>query len=218
MAYDHEYMSHVGGTAPSPRFYSYNTSDPRGSVLGAGYFNEEYVRLKVKDIVIINNGDEAYTVRVTAVSKDSVTVTKTSLLDREYTFHYLPTPTNYNLNDDGVTYTQATGMTIITSREFEMSGNNLIYTGVGGTFLFNGSTDMSSNKVADITVAMDINDVITEQKIVRSFTSANKRGSASSTGIFDLATNDVIKVMMKGDGTTGVVAQVFSMNLTFLEV
>ena len=103
MAYDFEYLSHVGGTAPSPRFYSYNTEDPRGTVLGVGYFNSEYLKFKVKDIIIINNGDEAYTVRVTAVSINSVTVIKTSLLDREYTFHYLPTPTTYTLNDDGVT-------------------------------------------------------------------------------------------------------------------
>jgi hypothetical protein len=218
MAYDFEYLSHVGGTAPSPRFYSYNTEDPRGTVLGVGYFNSEYLKFKVKDIIIINNGDEAYTVRVTAVSINSVTVIKTSLLDREYTFHYLPTPTTYTLNDDGVTYTQVTGMTIITSREFNMSGNNLVYTGVGGKFLFNGAADMSSNKNADIETTLFVNDVASSQSITRSFTSANKRGSTADTGIFDLATNDVIKVMMKGDGTTGTQPHIYAMNLTFLEV
>jgi hypothetical protein len=94
----------------------------------------------------------------------------------------------------------------------------LTYTGVGGLFQFIGSVDMSSQKVADVTIALFINDVISPQSIVRSFTSANKRGSASSNGIFEINTGDEFKVMMKGDGTTSLVVDIFSVNLTFMEV
>jgi hypothetical protein len=219
MAYDYEYMSHVGGTAPSPRFYSYNTSDPRGSVLGAGYFNEEYVRLKVKDIIIINNGDEAYTVRVTSVSKDSVTVIKTSLLDREFAEYHITSTQNVNLNDDGVTYTQVPNMVSTLNREFSVDGGELTYDGVGGTFLFNGTARMSSNKVADVTIALSLNDAIqADQSQVVSFTSANKQRGAAETAKFQLTSGDTMKVMLKGDGSTGTVATVYQLDLTFLEV
>ena len=216
--FDNESFSHVGGSSPAPRLYTYETTEPRTTVLAAGYFNQAYTKLQVKDLIIVNNSVEVYTCKVTAVSKNSVTVVKTSFLDREYAHYYLGTETILALNDDGVTYTEVPNMALGLERDFELDGNTLVYTGVGGTFLFNGSVDMSSQKVADITISLAINGVISPQSIVRSFTSANKRGSAASNGIFTINSGDEFTVMMKGDGTTSLVVDIFSMNLTFVEM
>lgn len=216
--FDNESFSHVGGSSPAPRIYTYETTDDRTVVLGAGYFNEAYTKLQVKDLIIVNNSIEVYTAKVTAVSKNSVVVAKTSFLDREYAYYYLSTETVLSLNDDGVTYTEVPNMAIGPVRDFTLANNTLTYTGVGGLFQFVGSVDMSSQKVADVTIALSINDVISPQSIVRSFTSANKRGSASSNGIFQINPGDEFHVMMKGDGTTSLVVDIFSMNLTFMEV
>jgi len=216
--FDNESFSHVGGSSPAPRIYTYETTEDRTIVLATGYFNQAYTKLQVKDLIIVNNSIEVYTCKVTAVSKNSVTVAKTSFLDREYAYYYLASETVLPLNDDGITYTEVPGMALGSARDFELASNTLTYTGVGGLFQFVGSVDMSSQKVADVTIALSINDVISPQSIVRSFTSANKRGSASSNGIFQINTGDEFKVMMKGDGTTSLVVDIFSMNLTFLEV
>lgn len=216
--FDNESFSHVGGSSPAPRIYTYETTDGRTVVLAAGYFNEAYTKLQVKDLIIVNNSTEVYTAKVTAVSKNSVVVAKTSFLDREYAYYYLSTETVLPLNNDGTTYTEVPSMAIGPVRDFTLADNTLTYTGVGGLFQFIGSVDMSSQKVADVTIALSINDVISPQSIVRSFTSANKRGSASSNGIFQINTGDEFHVMMKGDGTTSLVVDIFSVNLTFMEV
>ena len=216
--FDNESFSHVGGSSPAPRIYTYETLDGRTVVLAAGYFNEAYTKLQVKDLIIVNNSTEVYTAKVTAVSKNSVVVAKTSFLDREYAYYYLSTETVLPLNNDGTTYTEVPSMAIGPVRDFTLADNTLTYTGVGGLFQFIGSVDMSSQKVADVTIALSINDVISPQSIVRSFTSANKRGSASSNGIFQINTGDEFHVMMKGDGTHSLVVDIFSMNLTFMEV
>ena len=143
---------------------------------------------------------------------------KTSFLDREYAHYYLGTETVLALNDDGVTYTEVPNMALGLERDFELDGNTLVYTGVGGTFLFNGSVDMSSQKTADVTIALSINDVISPQQVVASYPNANKRRTSSSNGIFSISTGDEFKVMMKGDGTTSLVVDIYSMNLTFVEM
>jgi hypothetical protein len=216
--FDNESFSHVGGSSPAPRIYTYETLDGRTVVLGAGYFNEAYTKLQVKDLIIVNNSIEVYTAKVTAVSKNSVVVAKTSFLDREYAYYYLSTETVLSLNSDGVTYSEVPNMAVGPARDFTLTDNTLTYTGVGGLFQFVGSVDMSSQKVADVTIALSINDVISPQSIVRSCKSANKRGSASSNGIFQINTGDEFHVMIKGDGTTSLVVDIFSMNLTFMEV
>jgi len=173
---------------------------------------------KFKDLIIVNNSIEVYTAKVTAVSKNSVTVQKTSFLDREYAYYYLDTQTALTLNNDGVTYTQVPNMSANPVRDFTLDGDTLTYTGVGGLFQFVGSIDMSSRKTADVTIALSINDVISPQKVVASYPNANKRRSSSSNGIFSISTGDEFKVMMKGDGTTSLVVDIFSMNITFMEV
>ena len=216
--FDNESFSHVGGSSPAPRIYTYETTEPRTTVLATGYFNQAYTKLQVKDLIIVNNSVEVYTCKVTAVSKNSVTVAKTSFLDREYAYYYIDQETVLALNDDGVTYTEVPNMALGSARDFELSDNTLTYTGVGGLFQFVGSIDMSSQKTADVTIALSINDVISPQKVVASYPNANKRRSSSSNGIFQINSGDEFKVMMKGDGTTSLVADIYSMNLTFLEV
>lgn len=216
--FDNDQMSNVGSSSGAPRIYTYKTEDDRTVVLAPGYFNQLYTKVHVKDLIIVNNSVEVYTCKVTAVSKKSVTVAKTSFLDREYAYYYLSTETILALNDDGVTYTDVPNMIAPITRDFSLAGGILTYNGVGGLFLFNGSVDMSSQKVADVTIALSINGVVSPQKVVRSFTSANKRGSASSNGIFQINQGDQFKVVMKGDGTTSLVVDIFSMNLTFTEM
>ena len=216
--FDNESFSHVGGSSPAPRIYTYETTEPRTTVLATGYFNQAYTKLQVKDLIIVNNSVEVYTCKVTAVSKNSVTVAKTSFLDREYAYYYIDQETVLALNDDGVTYTEVPNMALGSARDFELSDNTLTYTGVGGLFQFVGSIDMSSQKTADVTIALSINDVISSQAIVASYPNANKRRSSASNGIFQINTGDEFKVMMKGDGTTSLVVDIYSMNLTFLEV
>ena len=218
MAFDNETLSHVGGSSPAPRIYTYETEEDRTIVLGTGYFNEAHTKFQVKDLIIVNNSVEVYTAKVTAVSKNLVTVEKTSFLDREYAYYYINQDTALTLNDDGVTYTKVPNMIAPLVRDFTITDGTLKYHGVGGLFHFVGSVDMSSQKNADITIALFINGVASEQKVVRSFTSANKRGSTSSNGIFQINTNDEFEVRMKGDGTTSLTVDIFGMNLTFLEV
>jgi len=216
--FDNESFSHVGGSSPAPRIYTYETTDGRTVVLGEGYFNEAFTKLQVKDLIIVNNSVEVYTAKVTAVSKNSVVVAKTSFLDREYAYYYLSTETVLPLNDDGVTYTEVPNMALGSARDFTLTDNTLTYTGVGGLFQFVGSVDMSTQKTADVTIALSINDVISPQKVVASYPNANKRRTSSSNGIFQINTGDEFHVMIKGDGTTSLVVDIFSMNLTFMEV
>ena len=216
--FDNESFSHVGGSSPAPRIYTYETTDGRTVALGAGYFNEAYTKLQVKDLIIVNNSVEVYTAKVTAVSKNSVVVSKTSFLDREYAYYYLSTETVLSLNNDGVTYTEVPNTAVGPARDFTLADNTLTYTGVGGLFQFVGSIDMSTQKTADVTIALSINDVISPQKVVASYPNANKRRTSSSNGIFQINPGDEFHVMIKGDGTTSLVVDIFSMNLTFMEV
>lgn len=218
MAFDNETLSHVGGSSPAPRIYTYETEDDRVTVLGTGYFNEVHTKFQVKDLIIVNNSVEVYTAKVTAVAKNLVTVEKTSFLDREYAYYYLSQDTALTLNDDGTTYTKVPNMIAPIVRDFTIADGTLQYHGVGGLFSFVGSVDMSSQKNADIHITLFINGVASGQSVVRSFTSANKRGSTTSNGIFQINTNDEFEVRMKGDGTTGLTVDIYGMNLTFLEV
>ena len=40
--FDNESFSHVGGSSPAPRIYTYETTEPRTTVLATGYFNQAY--------------------------------------------------------------------------------------------------------------------------------------------------------------------------------
>jgi len=216
--FDNESFSHVGGSSPAPRIYTYDTTDGRTVVLGAGYFNEAYTKLQVKDLIIVNNSVEVYTAKVTAVSKNSVVVAKTSFLDREYAYYYLSTETVLNLNSDGVTYTEVPDMALGLNRDFTFADNTLTYTGVGGVFMFNGTSSVSTNKTADITMSLEINGVISGVSMLDAHQGGNKRQSTASVGIFEINSGDEFKVLVKGDGQSNLSATFYNMNLTFMEV
>lgn len=218
MAFDVGEMSHVGGSSPAPRLYTYNTEDTRLVVLTAGYFNSAYTKLQVKDLIIVNNSSEVYTCKVTAVGNNSVTVEKSSMLDREHAFYYLPAQENVSIPNDGVTYATIPNKTGAYLHHFNVLAGVLTYVGPGGDFLFNGSTDISCDNSMDITITMFINGVAGQQSVVTSFPNANKRRQSASTGMFSLVNGDEIDVRVKGDGTPNATLAVFSMNLTFLEL
>lgn len=211
-------MSHVGGASPAPRIYTYSTDDKRLAVLTAGYFNDAYLKVQVKDLIIINNSDEVYTVKVTAVGVKSVTVAKSSMLDREHVFFYLPAQEDVSLPNDGVTYAAIPNKVGAYLHHFTVAAGLLTYVGPGGDFLFNGSTDISCDNNMDVTIAMFINGVATGQSVLTSFPNANKRKQSATTGMLSLVNGDEIDVRVKGDGTINATLSVFSMNLTFLEL
>ena len=220
MAFDNETLSHVGGASPAPRIYTYETDETRVQVFGTGYFNDAYTKLQVKDLIVVNNSAEVYTAKVTAVGTKSVTVAKTSFLDREYAYYLLSSQQTLALNDDGTTYTTVPSMTATHVRDFSVSGGILTYNGIGGLFQFVASIDFSCNKVADITIALSINGTPQSDglSIIRSFSAANKRGSASSNGLFQINTGDTFEMVSRGDGTTGTSVTIFTLNTTFMEV
>ena len=218
MSFDVGGMSHVGGASPAPRIYTYSTDDPRLTVLTAGYFNDAYLKLQVKDLVIINNTDEVYTVKVTAVGVKSVTVAKSSMLDREHAFFYLPAQEDVSIPNDGVTYASIPNKVGAYLHHFTVAGGLLTYTGPGGDFLFNGTTDVSCDSNMDVTITMFINGSPTPRSVVTSFPNADKRRQSGTTGMFSLTNGDEIDVRVKGDGTVNATLSVYSMNLTFLEL
>jgi hypothetical protein len=216
--FDNESFSHVGGSSPAPRIYTYETTDIRTTVLATGYFNQAYTKLQVKDLIIVNNSVEVYTCKVTAVSKNSVTVAKTSFLDREYAHYYLSQETTLDLDEDGVTYTEVPNMAIGLNRDFTLSDNTLTYTGVGGTFTFNGTSSVSTNKTADVTMSLEINGVVSGVSMLDSHQGGNKRQSTASVGVFQISSGDEFKVLVKGDGQSNLSATFYNMNLVFTEL
>lgn len=216
--FDNESFSHVGGSSPAPRIYTYETTEPKTTVLASGYFNQAYTKLQVKDLIIVNNSAEVYTCKVTAVSKNSVTVAKSPLLDREYAYFYLGSELTIELDEDGVTYSEVTGMALGLNRDFSLADNTLTYTGVGGTFLFNGTSSVSTNKTGDVTMSLEINGEISSVSMVDSHRGGNRRQATASVGIFEISSGDEFKVLVKGDGQNNLSATFYNMNLTFVEM
>lgn len=216
--FNFEHLSHVGGSSPCPRIYTYNTDDIRSVVLGAGYFNSLYLKAQVKDLIIVNNTDEVYTCKVTAVSKNLVTVEKTSLSRNEYAHYYLSAELDLTLNSDGVTYSVITGMALGLSNSFSLSDGVLTYSGVGGIFSFIGSSSVSTNKIADLTMTLEINGTPSTVSMTDAHQGGNKRQSTSSNGIFQISNGDEFRVLMRGDGQSGLDATIYTMNLNFVEL
>jgi hypothetical protein len=84
MAFTNETLSHVGGSSPAPRIYTYYTNDSQATVTSANYFSEASTKLQVNDLIHIINTTLVYTVVVTAVSKKSVTIARSGLTSAGY--------------------------------------------------------------------------------------------------------------------------------------
>lgn len=221
MAFDFNFLSNTGGTAPAPIIYTYQTEDLRAVVLAEGYFDNLYTKIKVKDLITIVNTIEVYTVRITAVGKKSVTTVKTPLLQREHVeYHLTTTPEVISIDDDGTTYVPIPNMVKnIGSAEFDVTSGILTYLGSGGRFLINGTSDLEINKAADITYALVLDGVpIPSELTTIGFTSAGKKRNISITAIAPLTTDQTIEIWVKGDATLGITLTVNKLDVTFLEI
>lgn len=98
---------------------------------------------------------------------------------------------------------------------FTLSGDGTItYNGAGGVFLFNGSSDLKSNKVSEVTYALFVNGINTGRKTPITFSSANSYRDIGITGLVTLERGDYLNVMAKSD-TVGTTITVANLNLTF---
>lgn len=143
MAFTNETLSHVGGSSPAPRIYTYYTNDSQATVTSANYFSEASTKLQVNDLIHIINTTLVYTVVVTAVSKKSVTIARSGLTSAGYAVY----------EDSKVTTTTlAAGVfTIIPNNALGTNTTNA-YLPLGVTNLWNAGTssfDFSELAVGD---------------------------------------------------------------------
>lgn len=221
MAFDFNFLSNTGGTSAGPIIYTYFTEDDRSVVLAADYFNSLYTKIRVKDLIIVVNTSDVYTVKIISVVGRAVVVEKTNLSQREHAEYHLTTTAEViNVNDDGVTYSKINNMVLnIGSPEFTVTNGTLNHVGVGGRFLINGTSDLEVNKAADVTYALTINDVnIPTELTTVSFSSSAKKRNISITAITNLSSNDTIEIHVKGDGTATLIVTVNKLDITFLEI
>jgi len=143
MAFTNETLSHVGGSSPAPRIYTYYTNDSQATVTSANYFSEASTKLQVNDLIHIINTTLVYTVVVTAVSKKSVTIARSGL-----------TSAGYALYEDSrvTTTTLAAGVFTIIPNDALGTNTTNAYLPLGVTNLWNAGTssfDFSELAVGD---------------------------------------------------------------------
>ena len=143
MAFTNETLSHVGGSSPAPRIYTYYTNDSQATVTSANYFSEASTKLQVNDLIHIINTTLVYTVLVTAVSKKSVTIARSGLTSAGYAVY----------EDSKVTTTTlAAGVFTIIPNDALGTNTTNAYLPLGVTNLWNAGTssfDFSELAVGD---------------------------------------------------------------------
>jgi len=143
MAFTNETLSHVGGSSPAPRIYTYYTNDSQATVTSANYFSEASTKLQVNDLIHIINTTLVYTVVVTAVSKKSVTIARSGLTSEGYAVY----------EDSKVTTTTlAAGVFTIIPNDALGTNTTNAYLPLGVTNLWNAGTssfDFSELAVGD---------------------------------------------------------------------
>ena len=143
MAFTNETLSHVGGSSPAPRIYTYYTNDSQATVTSANYFSEASTKLQVNDLIHIINTTLVYTVVVTAVSKKSVTIARSGLTSAGYAVY----------EDSKVTTTTlAAGVFTIVPNDALGTNTTNAYLPLGVTNLWNAGTssfDFSELAVGD---------------------------------------------------------------------
>jgi len=143
MAFTNETLSHVGGSSPAPRIYTYYTNDSQATVTSANYFSEASTKLQVNDLIYIINTTLVYTVVVTAVSKKSVTIARSGITSAGYAVY----------EDSKVTTTTlAAGVFTIIPNDALGTNTTNAYLPLGVTNLWNAGTssfDFSELAVGD---------------------------------------------------------------------
>jgi len=143
MAFTNETLSHVGGSSPAPRIYTYYTNDSQATVTSANYFSEASTKLQVNDLIHIINTTLVYTVVVTAVSKKSVTIARSGLTSAGYAVY----------EDSKVTTTTlAAGVLTVIPNDALGTNTTNAYLPLGVTNLWNAGTssfDFSELAVGD---------------------------------------------------------------------
>ena len=143
MAFTNETLSHVGGSSPAPRIYTYYTNDSQATVTSANYFSEASTKLQVNDLINIINTTLVYTVVVTAVSKKSVTIARSGITSAGYAIY----------EDSRVTTTTlAAGVFTIIPNDALGTNTTNAYLPLGVTNLWNAGTssfDFSELAVGD---------------------------------------------------------------------
>jgi hypothetical protein len=143
MAFTNETLSHVGGSSPAPRIYTYYTNDSQATVTSANYFSEASTKLQVNDLINIINTTLVYTVVVTAVSKKSVTIARSGITSAGYAVY----------EDSKVTTTTlAAGVFTIVPNDALGTNTTNAYLPLGVTNLWNAGTssfDFSELAVGD---------------------------------------------------------------------
>ena len=143
MAFTNETLSHVGGSSPAPRIYTYYTNDSQATVTSANYFSEASTKLQVNDLINIINTTLVYTIVVTAVSKKSVTIARSGLTSAGYAVY----------EDSKVTTTTlAAGVFTIIPNDALGTNTTNAYLPLGVTNLWNAGTssfDFSELAVGD---------------------------------------------------------------------
>jgi len=143
MAFTNETLSHVGGSSPAPRIYTYYTNDSQATVTSANYFSEASTKLQVNDLIHIINTTLVYTVVVTAVSKKSVTIARSGLTSAGYAVY----------EDSKVTTTTlAAGVFTVIPNDALGTNTTNTYLPLGVTNLWNAGTssfDFSELAVGD---------------------------------------------------------------------
>ena len=143
MAFTNETLSHVGGSSPAPRIYTYYTNDSQATVTSANYFSEASTKLQVNDLINIINTTLVYTVVVTAVSKKSVTIARSGITSAGYAVY----------EDSKVTTTTlAAGVFTIIPNDALGTNTTNAYLPLGVTNLWNAGTssfDFSELAVGD---------------------------------------------------------------------
>ena len=143
MAFTNETLSHVGGSSPAPRIYTYYTNDSQATVTSANYFSEASTKLQVNDLIYIINTTLVYTVVVTAVSKKSVTIARSGITSAGYAIY----------EDSRVTTTTlAAGVFTVIPNDALGANTTNAYLPLGVTNLWNAGTssfDFSELAVGD---------------------------------------------------------------------
>lgn len=143
MAFTNETLSHVGGSSPAPRIYTYYTNDSQATVTSANYFSEASTKLQVNDLIHIINTTLVYTVVVTAVSKKSVTIARSGITSAGYAVY----------EDSKVTTTTlAAGVFTVIPNDALGTNTTNTYLPLGVTNLWNAGTssfDFSELAVGD---------------------------------------------------------------------